>query len=241
MPDDTVAVETTIAAPFATVWNALRDPAAIRRWHGWEYDDHGGLDGEIDVIFHQGVTADEVAGTITIGDGSRFELEDRGLETVVRVTMPVPAAGWDEYYDDVREGWTSFIAQLRFALEHHPAEERRTLQLDGAGARPADPAAIGLDDVADPGAPYAGTTAWGEPLSGRVLLRTAHQVVMTVDAYGPGLIALHAKPPAKRPPHGGGMAIVTAYGLDDDAFAALERRWRTWWEEHYPATATVSQ
>jgi hypothetical protein len=64
---------------------------------------------------------------------------------------------------------------------------------------------------------------------------------MTVDAYGPGLIALHAKPPAKRPPHGGGMAIVTGYGLDDDAFAALERRWRTWWEEHYPATATLSQ
>jgi hypothetical protein len=61
---------------------------------------------------------------------------------------------------------------------------------------------------------------------------TEHQVGLTVDAYGPGLAIVHAKPPAKRPPHGGGMAIVTAYGPDRQ-FAALEARWRTWWEEHY--------
>jgi hypothetical protein len=235
MPDQAVAVETTIAAPFATVWKALRDPAEIRRWHGWDYDEHGGLDGEIEIIYVQGVTADEAAGTITIGDGSRFELEDRGETTVVRVTMPAPAAGarWEEFYDDIREGWTSFIQQLRFALERHPGEDRRTLQLDGAGARPADPAALGLEVPGAPDAPYAGTTAWGEPLSGHVLYRGEHQIGLTVDAYGPGLLVLHAKPAAKRPPHGGGMAILTTYGLDDDAFAALEARWRAWWEEHY--------
>jgi hypothetical protein len=208
MPERAVAVEITIAAPFADVWRALRDPAEIRRWHGWEYDE---LDAEIDVIYQDGVTADEAAGTIATGGGSRFELEDRGDETVVRVTMPAPAADWDEHYDDVREGWTSFVGQLRFALEQHPGEDRRTLHLSGPGT-------LGVAAGA-PGEPYAGTTAWGEPLSGRVLLRTAHQLGLIVDAYGPGLAIVHSKP------DGGGMAIVSAYGLDDAAFAALERRW----------------
>jgi hypothetical protein len=207
MPEHAVAVETTIAAPFAAVWKALRDPAEIRRWHGWEYDADGGLDAEIDVIYRQGVTADEAAGTITISDGSRFELEGRGGETHVRITMPAPAASWDEHYDDIREGWTSFLHQLRFALEQHPGEDRRTLHINGPGT-------LGIDAGA-PGAPYAGTTGWGEPLSGRVLFRTAHQVGLTVDAYGPGLVVVHADR----------MAIVTAYGFGDAAFADLERRW----------------
>jgi hypothetical protein len=209
MPDRAVAVEITISAPFAAVWHALRDRDAIRRWHGWDFD---GLDAEIDVIYVQ-ADADEASGTIAIDDGSRFELTDRGAETLVRVTMPAPADGasWDEFYADVREGWATFVEQLRFALEHHPGAARRTLQLDG-------PPPVAVDGA--PGAPYTTTTPWGERLAGEIRLRTAHQVVLSVDDYGPGLVALHAKP------DGGGLAVVTAYGLDDQAFAALEQRWR---------------
>jgi hypothetical protein len=209
MPDRAVAVETTIAAPFAAVWQALRDPAEIRRWHGWDMD---GLDEEIDVIYISDVEADEAAGTIAIGDGSRFELEDRGDTTVVRVTMPAPAGGasWDEFYADVREGWASFVEQLRFALERHPGEPRRAIKVDG-------PPAVAVAGA--PGTAYSTTTPWGEELTGAVRYRTGHQVVLSVDAYGPGLVALHAKP------DGGGLTIVTAYGLDDAAAAALEARW----------------
>jgi uncharacterized protein YndB with AHSA1/START domain len=205
MPDRAVAVETTIAAPFATVWAALRDPAAIRRWHGWEYDEQGGLDGEIDVIYFQGVEADEAAGTLTIADGSRFELEDRGAETVVRVTLPAPAESWDDVYHDVREGWTTFVHQLRFALEEHPGEERRTLVVRGDA-----PLAVELDFDR-----HVTTTRWGERLTGRVAFRTAHQLGLAADEYGPGLLVAHH----------GRMTVVTAYGLGDDAFAALASRW----------------
>jgi len=83
MTDKAIAVETTISAPFETVWNALRDPFEIRRWHGWEYDGDALAD-EIDVIYFQDVEADEAAGTITMADGSRFEVEARGPHTVVR-------------------------------------------------------------------------------------------------------------------------------------------------------------
>ena len=228
-----IAVETTIGAPFEAVWNALRDPVEIRRWHGWEYD---GLGEEIDVIYLRDVKANREAGTIEFADGSRFDVEPRGSETVVRVTMAAPAGelGWESFYDDIREGWVSFVMQLRFALERHPGEDRRTLQLDGAGAAPADPGAIGLESAEAPGERYQGETAWGERWAGEVLFTSDHQTGLTVDGYGPGLVILHAKPPETRPPHGGGMAIVTTYGLDDDAFAALERRWSSWWREHYP-------
>jgi hypothetical protein len=205
MADHVTAVETTIGAPFERVWSALRDPDEIRRWHGWDYD---GLAEEIDVIYLRDVAADEQAGTLAMADGSRFELERAGDETIVRLSMPDPGTG----YDEIREGWASFVTQLRFALERHPGEDRRTLQLSGTSPAPLDPGATGDR--------YEGETAWGERWSGEVLFRNEHQVALTVDAYGPGLVVLHAKP------DGTGMAIVTAYGLDDDAFAALERRWR---------------
>jgi hypothetical protein len=211
MTDRAIAVETTIDAPFDAVWEALRDPVAIRRWHGWEYD---GLADEIDEIYFQSTRADAAAGMLEMADGSGFELERDGERTVVRVMMQ--AADWERTYDDIREGWTSFVLQLRFALERHPGEDRRTLQLSGA------PAELGVALDGAPGERYEAETAWGERWSGEVLFRNEHQVVLTVDGYGPGLVIVHTKP------DGDGMAIVTTYGLDDDAFAALQRRWSAW-------------
>jgi hypothetical protein len=182
--EDATAVETTIAAPFERVWRALRDRDEIRRWHGWDYD---GLDEEIDVIYFRDVEADEAAGTLTMADGSRFELERAGDATVVRVTM----AAAEDGYDEIREGWISFVMQLRFALERHPGEERRTFRLRASA--PDDPGVTGAQ-----------------------LYRTEHQTGSIVDEYGPGLVIRYAN----------GMAIVTTYGLDDDAFGELERRWR---------------
>jgi hypothetical protein len=53
---------------------------------------------------------------------------------------------------------------------------------------------------------------------------------LTVDDHGDGLLVLTGKPAALEPPHGGGIVLVTTYGLDDGALEAVHQRWTEWWE-----------
>ena len=123
---DPVIVELAIAAPADTVWRALRDPAEIKRWFGWEYD---GFDEEVEFIFFQASKADDDARVLDGGPGGVIALEERGGETVVRVTRAAPPSG----YDEVNEGWLTFIQQLRFYLERRPGQDRRTLHVPTSG------------------------------------------------------------------------------------------------------------
>jgi uncharacterized protein YndB with AHSA1/START domain len=236
--DRVVIVETTIAAPPEDVWQALRDPGQIQRWHGWEHD---GLADEIRQIYVDGAEADDAARTISFpAVATRFELEPYPGGALLRVTKPAPTGDepWEAFYDEIDEGWTSFVHQLAFALEHHAGEERRTVHLDGrapAGGGPLTADVLGLD-AGDVGEPYEGTTPWGERLTGVVRFRGRNQIGLTVDAFGDGLLVLHAQPPSARPPHGGGKAILTLYGLDDDALDALAERWSGWMAAAYPAS-----
>lgn len=127
---DPVIVEVVIAAPVETVWRALRDPAEIKRWFGWAYDE---LDEEIRYIFVEHSTADDQAHVLDGGPGGTIALEAQGDRTVVRVTRAAPAGSWDGVYDEVNEGWLTFIQQLRFYLERHPGEDRRTLHVPASG------------------------------------------------------------------------------------------------------------
>jgi hypothetical protein len=131
---DPVIVEVVVAAPVDAVWRALRDPVEIRRWFGWEYDEQGGLPAEIELIFEQYATASETDLTLDTGDG-KFELEPRGDRTVVRITRAAPAgqSGWEGIYDEVNEGWLTFTQQLRFYLERHHGQDRRTELVERAG------------------------------------------------------------------------------------------------------------
>jgi hypothetical protein len=127
---DPVIVEVVVDAPVDTVWRALRDPAEIRNWFGWDYE---GLDEEIQVIFVQYSTADEDAKVIDGGSEGAIRLEARGDRTVVRVTRAAPAGSWDGVYDEVNEGWLTFFQQLRFYLERNPGRQRRTVQIELGG------------------------------------------------------------------------------------------------------------
>jgi uncharacterized protein YndB with AHSA1/START domain len=223
-----VQIDVTVAAPVDVVWEALRDPSEIRRWFGWEYD---GLTEEIDAIFLENASASDDDHTVELWGGDRFSLEARGDETVVQVTRAAPA---DPSWDGIYEGWVTFVQQLRFALGRHRGEDRRTLYLSGTPKAPGDP--LPPEIVHDrtfalaPGERYEATVPTGETVSGELWYRSAHQIGLTVDDYGDGLVVLTGKPAPLEPPHGAGTVLITTYGLDDDTLEALHRRWTEWWE-----------
>ncbi|MGL5809055.1 MAG: SRPBCC family protein [Nocardioides sp.] len=214
MTDETPIIEVTIAAPVDAVWRALRDTETIRHWHGWEFD---GLDQEIDLIYLTKAVEGDDHRSLTLGQGDLFELFDEGAATRVRITR-APLSGdaeWDAYYDDVTEGWTTFLHQLRFALEHHPGEPRRTLFYSGFYS--------GYGEPPNPAEPAA-------PADGVVWFETAKQRGLRIPEWGDGLLVT-AYNPAKRT----AMAVLTTYGLDDPALAELDARWSPWWSARYSA------
>ncbi len=234
-----VTIEVTVAAAPDAVWRALREPAEVARWFCWEYD---GLAEEIDQIFFSEVTVSDAERRLETADGT-FEVEREpgaGDLTVVRVTRAAPTdeAGWDAMYTAIEEGWITFVQQLRFALERHPGEDRRTIYLAGepglAEARsPVE--ALGLVDAARraPGRRYAATVDSGDELAGELWSISEQQIGMTVDGWGDGLLILAGRWTG-RSIHGAAGAIITTYGLDDEAFTALKANWTAWWDARYP-------
>ncbi|GIH74297.1 SRPBCC family protein [Planobispora longispora] len=237
MTDEPFFVEVVISAPVGEVWEALRDTEQIRRWHGWHCDE---LDKEIEVIYHQNVVESAAEYRLDVQGGDRFELTDLGDRTRLRLTR-APLGGnpeWDAYYDDISEGWTTFVHQLRFALERHRGADRRTVYLSGAGSEPVlRTAGLAAAAGSAPGSPYELDGPTGERLRGEVWFRSANQLGLTVAGWGDGLLVAGRTPASPANPEGGAMMVLTAYGLDDDAFAALESRWTTWWARHHPAGA----
>ena len=231
MPDR-VLVEVLVAAPIDTVWKALRDPAEICRWFGWDYPD---LARDVEMMFVD-LIEDVAARTLSSKHyPDRFVLEDAGSHTVVRIvrSAPVTDGGWQGIYDDVHDGWITFLQQLKFALERHPGAARRTIFLNGRAkdaATPPPPIALGLNGLAviPIGERYEIDTTVGETLRGTVYYRSADQVGLTVDDYGDGLLIVARRPRTKKSLFGGGQIVITTYGMPEEAFAAMRRRWADW-------------
>ncbi|MEV5965422.1 SRPBCC domain-containing protein [Kribbella sp. NPDC051952] len=230
MTEKTPQIVVTVAAPVEAVWQALREKEKIRHWHGWEYEGtSGGLDEEIDLIYFTRAVEDGT--TLTLGDGDRFVVEP--VEGGSRITLTRAPHGanpeWEAYYDDITEGWTTFLHQLGFALEQHPSEVRRTLFYSGTGA---------LSPITELGiSPGPAGSSYeldliGEQAKGQVWYTSEHQIGLTVDAWGNGLLVLSHIPPGDVKPDGATMAVLTLYGDVDRE--ALDARWTTWWRSRYP-------
>jgi hypothetical protein len=231
---DTPRIEVTVAAPIETVWSVLRDPELIARWHGWDCDE---LAEEIRTIYINGVIADPDTYTMELSDGDRFTLHEVPGGVLVLITRAPydPESDWAVYYDDINEGWWTFLQQLRFAVERHGTAERRTLFMEGRLAEPepvVDMAGLGDAAVQPVGAAYRATAGTGDLISGTVWARATRQLVLTVDGWGDGLLVLAEQLVTPHRPNGGAMALLTTYGQDADEFAALSSRWAAWWEKH---------
>src|SRR5690606_2767786 len=127
----------------------------------------------------------------------------------------------DDIYEDITQGWVSFVQQLKLALDRHAGETRRTLFLSGA-ARPGvgEPsAALGLDRRLRPGQPYSAMLSSGDHVSGAVWHGTRFQTGFSVSQWGDGLLIVTDKGTSDKRPHGGGSVILTTYGLSDVAFS----------------------
>jgi len=237
-----VVIEVTVGAPIETVWAHLREPDLIRNWHGWLAE---GLDSEIDYIFRQHAREAAEPYVLEIDRGSddggwgeggdRFELHEAKGGTAVRITRGARGSEemWSDWYDDITEGWTSFLQQLRFAIEMHPDGLRRTVFLNADGSKlESVRIALGLLGVA-PGAGYVVEGVDGLDLRGTGWFVSENQAGVMVDSLGPGLVIAADKPDSIGASKGA-MVIVSTYGQNDADFARTVGRWGEWWQARYP-------
>ena len=234
--EDHVLVEVTVPAPADVVWAALRDPQQIKQWFGWDADT---LKDEIDFIFVTHAEADEAARTVTfVGVPDRYEVEARGETSLVRVVRSAPAGtDWSDVFDGMIEGWISFTWQLAFALARHGLQPRRTIFFSGPPrADRLGRSLLGLDAAPAAGEPWAGPIG-PDVSAGEVWFTARHQMGVTVEAWGDGLLVVVDQPPTGEKPRGSTMLTLTTYGLSDAAFTELQARWQAWWDPRFETVA----
>ena len=153
------------------------------------------------MIFVEEAVADAAARTLGWETGDRFELVPDGEGARLRVFHAPPPEG----YDDIGEGWITFIQQLRFALTRHRGEERATHYLSS--------------DVP------LNLLAALDAMGGEVWFRTEHQLGLVVAGLGDGLLVAVEKPGAAA------FLTLSGYGEPARALPLHTARWDSWWAE----------
>ncbi|QTE29332.1 SRPBCC family protein [Pengzhenrongella sicca] len=232
---EVVAIE--VSAPPGEVWGALRDLSQLHQWFGWDYD---GLDAEIELIFATEAVegADGEVRTVAWPDGDAIAVAPSEGGTRLTISRTAPGSSPESGPDEIDEGWIQFAHQLRFMLERSPEGPRRTvsaIDLDGGpvGAGPVYRLGVAASDGVPVGGRWEVTRTIGtarDQVGGRIWYRTKFQAGYTVeDPAGEALLVVQRVPVTQRPPHGRVSLVMSTFGLDDETFAAVQRRWTTWW------------
>lgn len=196
-------VELELPAGRDEVWEAVTQPAVLRQWFGWDYDE---LDVEIRHIFVDEATLSSPE-RMGWADGSYLEVTGGDGTSVVRAVRQGSDAD-PERYDAIEEGWRAFLLQLRHLLIDRPRGVRRTLYLTGASS---------WRQVLE----MAGATTAS-------VARFGSRVAWVVDAEG-HLVVLAGREPVGARGAGRMEITVSTYGLDDAAFELTRKRWSERW------------
>jgi uncharacterized protein YndB with AHSA1/START domain len=201
-------VELRINAPREEVWRAVSTTDGVREWFGYDYDErHGscpqrpaaGFDAEVRSFVDDARLFPPER--MAFDDDTALTVTADGERTIVRLVVPdVADATWEELYGGVAEGWRFYLEQLRFWLEAAPKGTRRTVYLGGEATGPQVVALVGSG------------TPWHEAS------------VVTPDGW---LVSAGADPQSTTA--GPVNVIVSTYGLDDAAFAAVRDDWAARW------------
>jgi len=232
-------VSIDVAGPADVAWLALRDLTEVHRWFGWDYD---GLEAEIRQIFVEEAVegAHDDSRTLSWPDGDVISvaLGDGGTHLTISRRGHAGAGGHDGGPDEIDEGWMQFAQQLRFALERHSEGRRRTVSAIDLDAGPVGVGPVyRLGVAASDGVPIGGHWEVSrnigdghDAVGGTIWYRSDYQAGYVVtDPAGDALLVVQRVPAQSRPPHGRVSLVLSTYGLDDDAFEAVERRWTAWW------------
>jgi hypothetical protein len=202
-------VEVVVRTPYIEVWRALTEPDQVKRWFGWDY---AGLEDEIELMFFANAKR-EPPGRILMFEGedqSAIEVEADGAHTIVRAVYPASLEDveFEDAYDQIEEGWRTFLLQLRDYLERHPGKRRRTIR------------------VTSEAKPIAVLAAVAGEVEGQSRRASPHLSVTTTDSYGRGLVVVDSSEPLDSADTGRVNVTITTYGLDNEDFGRLRRRWQ---------------
>ncbi len=242
--------EIAIDAPASAVWEAISTGDGLARWYVEEARVTPGVGGEHWISWGEGMAvggqnlAWEPGQRLTVGDPEHatasdwkaivtdFAIETDGGRTVVKLVQSGLPAGpdWDGMDEGTDVGWEMFLVALKFYLERHAGQARRTIIRYWSSPRPVADTFAGLcallglaPDALHAGARYAATTAGGDEISGQIVaVDPGHLLAASVSELGDALVALtvHAT--------GDGAYvnfIVGTFGLPDPQYAEARARW----------------